>query len=197
MIDMVEQMLSFPDERREVLELCLAAPSTGEYQPVDLPALKTPHCDPSVTPRVASSIPTHVPGKAGGGWESDSDSGDVSHADEIDEVALEACEGQTPPPASASRKSSVEILVLDGFLRRPGNVDLVSVEACFQRYKTGFLITWLQGHASTNTKNCHEYSRGLSRLLSTRSQRGHFVTSLDSRGVEKYPGSYQKKSYKK
>ena len=79
-MDMVEQFLTFPDERKEVLEMCLATPSTGDYKPIDLPSLETSALDPmmmssysnSVNPMLTSvSVRKHVPGKAGGGWESD------------------------------------------------------------------------------------------------------------------------------
>ena len=86
-MEMVEQFLTFPDERKEVLEMCLATPSTGDYKPIDLPSLETPALDPmmmssysnSVNPMLTSvSVRKHVPGKAGGGWESDDEDDSVS-----------------------------------------------------------------------------------------------------------------------
>ena len=86
-MDMVEQFLTFPDERKEVLEMCLATPSTGDYKPIDLPSLETSALDPmmmssysnSVNPMLTSvSVRKHVPGKAGGGWESDDEDNCVS-----------------------------------------------------------------------------------------------------------------------
>lgn len=147
MVDMVEQFLTFPDERKEVLEMCLATPSTGDYKPIDLPSLETSALDPmmmssysnSVNPMLTSvSVRKHVPGKAGGGWESDDEDnccpdGVASDGISVDEVGLEACEGHTP---LSSRKPSEEVEVhrfppIETFLLPSTSKTLNTVEQCF------------------------------------------------------------------
>jgi len=156
MLDMVESMLTFPDERREVLEMCLAAPPTGNYTPVDLPALNLPADDGLMVGSImslqagsasAGELRKHVPGRAGGGWESDDDEEEPSSRNSnqeeetslsVDEVALEACEGGTP--SAGSRKSSeplAEFPPLEAFLRSNGST-LDGVESCFQQLSTEY-----------------------------------------------------------
>lgn len=85
---MIESALTVPDQKKEVLELCLASPSTGDFKPIDLPALQDPAealrgrggGAPSLTSSLTSSttlnVRKHVPGRAGGGWDSDQEDDD-------------------------------------------------------------------------------------------------------------------------
>ena len=82
-LDMLENAISPPDGKDVVMKMCLAS-STGDYEPIDVPLPDiTTTSSTSFLPRKqktgSSSIPKqHVPGKAGGGWESSDDSeGDV------------------------------------------------------------------------------------------------------------------------
>ena len=86
MADFIEKAITIPDERKEVMEMCLASPSTGDFKPISLPGLQSnsdsyhsnsssmhissfgelPHS--SKSGRVGQK---HIPGKAGGGWDDD------------------------------------------------------------------------------------------------------------------------------
>ena len=84
--DFIEKAITIPDERKEVMEMCLASPSTGDFKPISLPGLQSNsdsyHSNsssmhitsfgefppPSGSGRVGQK---HIPGKAGGGWEDD------------------------------------------------------------------------------------------------------------------------------
>ena len=89
MADLIEKAITIPDERKEVMEMCLASPSTGDFQPINLSgiqAAKDSYRSPTnsmnistsgafnLSPLQASCIgQKHRPGKAGGGWEDDSE----------------------------------------------------------------------------------------------------------------------------
>lgn len=73
-LDIIDKTMNAPDERAEVLKMCLTNSSTGDYQPVTVP-MNTSTMKMSQM-SISSSIVTgkkHVPGKAGGGWESSDD----------------------------------------------------------------------------------------------------------------------------
>ena len=88
MADLIERAITIPDERKEVMEMCLASPSTGDFQPINLPGIQAK--DSYGAPNISMHISTtgafqqsplhsstigqkHRPGKAGGGWEDDFD----------------------------------------------------------------------------------------------------------------------------
>ena len=88
MVDLIEKAITIPDERKEVMEMCLASPSTGDFQPINLPGIQSK--DSYGAPNISMHISTtgafqqsplhsstigqkHRPGKAGGGWEDDFD----------------------------------------------------------------------------------------------------------------------------
>lgn len=89
MVDLIEKAITIPDERKEVMEMCLASPSTGDFKPINLYGIQAPndsfrspsnsiHMSSSSilnsSPLQASCIgQKHRPGKAGGGWEDDSE----------------------------------------------------------------------------------------------------------------------------
>ena len=89
MVDLIEKAITIPDERKEVMEMCLASPSTGDFKPINLSGIQAPkdsfrspsnsmHMSSSSifnpAPLQASSIgQKHRPGKAGGGWEDDAE----------------------------------------------------------------------------------------------------------------------------
>ena len=84
--DFIEKAITIPDERKEVMEMCLASPSTGDFKPVSLPGIQlssqSPHSN-SNSMHVSNfggftsssgsgrSGQKHIPGRAGGGWEDD------------------------------------------------------------------------------------------------------------------------------
>ena len=88
MADLIERAITIPDERKEVMEMCLASPSTGDFQPINLPGIQpkdsygaqnmSMHISTTgafqQSPLHSSTIgQKHRPGKAGGGWEDDFD----------------------------------------------------------------------------------------------------------------------------
>ena len=88
MAELIEKAITIPDERKEVMEMCLASPSTGDFQPINLPGFqaKDSYRSPSASMHLSTtgafqSSPIHTtskgqkhrPGKAGGGWEDDLD----------------------------------------------------------------------------------------------------------------------------
>ena len=127
---MFEQMLTFPDDRKDVLEMCLAAPSTGDYKPIDLPGLKADSAMVASTISNQSSRTSsrkHVPGRAGGGWESSSEEEELSSDKmtvSVDEIAQEACE--------ESEDETERCEELESFLNRP-QIDPESLNFCCQR----------------------------------------------------------------
>jgi len=113
MLEMVESMMtSFPvasiDERKEVLEMCLAAPSTGDYQPIQMPGLKKDNeemmmssimvMNNSGSGKRTATVRHHVPGKAGGGWESSSSGNEDEDDNEKPEVACFRTSAPAPVP---------------------------------------------------------------------------------------------------
>ena len=88
MAELIEKAITIPDERKEVMEMCLASPSTGDFQPINLPGFqaKDSYRLPSASMHLSTtgafqSSPMHTtskgqkhrPGKAGGGWDDDFD----------------------------------------------------------------------------------------------------------------------------
>ena len=88
MAELIEKAITIPDERKEVMEMCLASPSTGDFQPINLPGFqaKDSYSSPSASMHLSitgafQSSPMHTtskgqkhrPGKAGGGWDDDFD----------------------------------------------------------------------------------------------------------------------------
>ena len=88
MAELIEKAITIPDERKEVMEMCLASPSTGDFQPINLPGIQTKDSYRSPSSSLHTSTtgafqpsPLHTnligqkhrPGKAGGGWEDDFD----------------------------------------------------------------------------------------------------------------------------
>ena len=86
MADFIEKAITIPDERKEVMEMCLASPSTGDFKPISLLGLQSSsdsyHSNSSSmnVSRFGEFPPTsgsgrvgqkHIAGKAGGGWEDD------------------------------------------------------------------------------------------------------------------------------
>ena len=86
MVELIEKAITIPDEKKEVMEMCLASPETGDFKPISLPTLypKTDPLTPSnsplhtigfgsfrASPQVGQVGQKHIPGKAGGGWEDD------------------------------------------------------------------------------------------------------------------------------
>lgn len=102
LVDAWESFLTVTDEKKEVLDMCLAPGPTGDYRPVDLPSLKGESMtSSSMSSLTRSTFRKHVPGRAGGGWESsDEDLEDKTVATaaapssrlRVDEVATEADE---------------------------------------------------------------------------------------------------------
>ena len=80
-LDFIDKTVNFQDQREEVLKMCLAPSSVGEYQSVQMStsisstSLKTSIMKASQSTLSASVITgkKHVPGKAGGGWNSSED----------------------------------------------------------------------------------------------------------------------------
>jgi hypothetical protein len=75
MLDLIDKAVNSPDERAEVLKLCLENPSVGEFKPVNTQMMSASTVGISQTGLMtaASAILTgrkHVPGRPGGGWES-------------------------------------------------------------------------------------------------------------------------------
>ena len=86
MVELIEKAITIPDEKKEVMEMCLASPETGDFKPISLPTLY-PKMDPitpsnsplhtggfgsfRASPQVGQVGQKHIPGKAGGGWEDD------------------------------------------------------------------------------------------------------------------------------
>ena len=89
-LDLLESTMSPSDGKDVVMKMCLSS-STGDYEPVDLPATIRPDSARGTLPQAqarsprASAPKPHVPGKAGGGWES-SDS-DEERKEQIDYIA--------------------------------------------------------------------------------------------------------------
>ncbi len=75
-LDLWDKAVNIPDEKAEVLKSCLANPDVGEYKPVVVSpesVMSTSRImSKSATPSTMATSTTrkHVPGKAGGGWES-------------------------------------------------------------------------------------------------------------------------------
>ena len=94
-MELIGQAITIPDERKEVMEMCLASPPTGDFKPITLPSI-TPKRDPtafyppSKSVRNSLSSPNssgltrsgqkHKVGRAGGGWDDDveSDTGQIN-----------------------------------------------------------------------------------------------------------------------
>ncbi len=84
-LNMVESVMQTPlDGRAEVMEMCLQTSETGDYQPVELHLVDDGGFASPVPSQKVTSKPqyqqrmqvrTHVPGRAGGGWD-DSDDGE-------------------------------------------------------------------------------------------------------------------------
>ena len=86
MVGLIEKAITIPDERKEVMEMCLASPPTGDFKPISLPGVHS-NTDAfnsassptlitnSVVFRNSSEVSRvgqkHRPGRAGGGWEDD------------------------------------------------------------------------------------------------------------------------------
>ena len=86
MVELIEKAITIPDERKEVMEMCLASPSTGDFKPISLSGLhsnsnsyhsnsSSMHMSSISTLRPSSEVSRigqkHRPGRAGGGWEED------------------------------------------------------------------------------------------------------------------------------
>ena len=89
-LDIIDKVTNIPDERAEVLKMCLENSPTGSYEPVPAPALTKSVMLKTSTTSLTSSTNVirgkkHKPGKAGGGWES-SDDEDIGQS--LSEVSL-------------------------------------------------------------------------------------------------------------
>ena len=88
MAELIEKAITIPDERKEVMEMCLASPSIGDFKPINLSGVSSnsgafdsydssPFAANSVNVRNPTGIvqvgKKHRPGKAGGGWEDDTE----------------------------------------------------------------------------------------------------------------------------
>ena len=69
-LDIIDKAMNVPDERAEVLKSCLINSPTGDYEPVSISmtASSMKMSQMSLEPVLVGK--KHVPGKAGGGWES-------------------------------------------------------------------------------------------------------------------------------
>ena len=84
-LDIIDKVTNIPDERAEVLKMCLENSPTGSYEPVPAPALMKSVMLKTSTTSLSSSVirgKKHKPGKAGGGWES-SDEDEIGQLSEV------------------------------------------------------------------------------------------------------------------
>ena len=94
---MIGQAITIPDERKEVMEMCLASPPTGDFKPISLPSINSNRdTNPfylsnksAYSPvafhnssALAKGVQKHKPGKAGGGWDDDVQS-DIGQIDDV------------------------------------------------------------------------------------------------------------------
>ena len=98
-MDILERAMSPSDSRDEVMQMCLES-STGEYMPVHIQAsLTTQSQVPSAKVPVQASAAAsssgsrvrpgrgHVPGRAGGGWESSDSSAGEETVEQLNKIA--------------------------------------------------------------------------------------------------------------
>jgi len=71
--DLLENVMSLPDPKQQIMQLCLEDP-VGDYVPLQLISEPVQN-DPK---RVVTSPKPHIPGRAGGGWESSSEDEDAA-----------------------------------------------------------------------------------------------------------------------
>ena len=94
---MIEQTLLNPtSDKQEVMTMCLTS-TKGDYQPisVQIPSQTTsqPKAAPSKRPLkvVPDRVKAHVPGRAGGGWESSEDEEEVQMK-QLEELSIQSPE---------------------------------------------------------------------------------------------------------
>lgn len=94
MLDAIEQAVTLPDDRTEVMKMCLTT-NTGDYQPVEVPQVQQPPTsDPRSTTRGRPVVARpHIPGRAGGGWEEDSEDEAERQLKEISELSIQSSSG--------------------------------------------------------------------------------------------------------
>ena len=96
MLNMIEQNLINPtSDKQEVMNMCLTS-TKGDYQPISVPIAVTPspQSTPSKKQQAGSKsnigqIRTHVPGKAGGGWESSEDEEEIQMK-QLEELSIQS-----------------------------------------------------------------------------------------------------------
>ena len=96
-VELIGQAITIPDERKEVMEMCLASPPTGDFKPISLPSINPKRdtnpfylssksaCSPVAfhnSPGLTKGGHKHKPGKVGGGWDDDVQS-DTGQIDEV------------------------------------------------------------------------------------------------------------------
>jgi len=96
-LDIIDKVTTIPDERAQVLKMCLENSPTGSYEPVQAPMIKSvmKTSTSSSTMMNSSSFvlkgKKHKPGKAGGGWGSsgeEEDQDDQLEQQSLSEVSL-------------------------------------------------------------------------------------------------------------
>ena len=94
-MNVIEQTLLSPtSDKQEVMTMCLTS-TKGDYQPISVQIPSKPvsqaRTTPSKKPRkvVSDRVKTHVPGKAGGGWESSEDEEEVQMK-QLEELSIQS-----------------------------------------------------------------------------------------------------------
>jgi len=141
-LDLIDKAVNIPDERAEVLKMCLSPSPVGEYQPVQVPMsmsmmkMSQASMTSTLTQSTLITGKRHVPGKAGGGWESSEDEEEqvkslseislgspVKPKDVMIDSASEAIEDEAIP----------ELKTLKDFCDQPHFPTLDELEDCFLR----------------------------------------------------------------
>ncbi len=96
-LDYIDKTINVPDQRAEVLKMCLAPSNVGDYQPVQAPVMTSSSLATMRSSHISMSQSVfsgkkHVPGKAGGGWNSseESENDEDNHLEkDLEQVSLE------------------------------------------------------------------------------------------------------------
>ena len=138
-LDIIDKVTNIPDERAEVLKMCLENSPTGAYEPVQpmtKSVMKTSSSSSTMNTSFVLKGKKHKPGKAGGGWGSSEEEEEDLGQQSLSEVSL------TSPMKDSIMIDSAceaiedfdlpEIQAIKDYSSAPNMPTLKEIEECFQ-----------------------------------------------------------------
>ena len=119
--DVIESVINLPDPKKQIMDLCLED-STGDYEAIHLPSVGLAQVKQKNV--VIDKPKTHIPGRAGGGWEDSSDE-DASILGDYESMQLS---GDGHEECENTLTNSAEFAIVEEFCQnndKPNNLSAI------------------------------------------------------------------------